>query len=262
MDASKKRLASVVLLLLHAAGLGCGDDTGTGGTGAGGSGGTGGSGGLGGSGGTGGGLPSVTISGQVFTFPDFDPVEDGDVCFIADGAEERCTPTGVNGAYSIANVPANTAGGLRFRADAIVNFYWMVATGTTDFERSVAVDTPAMVQSYYTQAAVTPSADGVVVAGQIFVGVQAGAVAVLTPSSGQGPYYWLDDVGTLDLGATETSEAGVGLGLFLDVSSADGPFTLHFERDGICDTPDAGAKVPAWEIPADADEVFVQFECP
>ncbi len=258
MTTSMRRLGWLALPLLLAASLGCGDDgsTGTGGTGGGG-----GTSGTGGTSGSGGGA-TLTIFGSLFDWPGQQPIEDGDVCFIAAGAPDLCTPTGVEGAYSLADVPANTAGALRFRGDTISTYYWMLATESADLERSAAVDTPASLQSYYTQAGVTPSADGVAVVGQIFAGVQPGAVAVLSPSSGQGPYYYLDAAGTLDLGATETSEAGVGVGLFLDVSPADGPFTLHFERNGVCDTPDAGAKVPPWEIPADADEVFIQFECP
>jgi hypothetical protein len=90
-----------------------------------------------------------------------------------------------------------------------------------------------------------------------------GGVPVLTPSSGQGPYYYLDNTGTLDLTATATTELGFGVGLFLDVSPADGPFSLHFMLDGqVCNTTGFGAALPPWEIPADADEVFVQFQCP
>jgi hypothetical protein len=56
---------------------------------------------------------------------------------------------------------------------------------------------------------------------------------------------------------------GIGVGLFLDVSPGDGPFALNFDFDGqTCDTPDFGADIPPWEIPADADEVFLQFQCP
>jgi hypothetical protein len=30
----------------------------------------------------------------------------------------------------------------------------------------------------------------------------------------------------------------------------------------VCNTTGFGAALPPWEIPADADEVFVQFQCP
>ena len=106
------------------------------------------------------------------------------------------------------------------------------------------------------------SADGVVVISQFYPN-GPGGVPVLTPSSGEGPYYYLDNTGTLDLSATATTDLGIGVGLFLDVSPGDGPFALNFDFDGqICDTPDFGADIPPWEIPADADEVFLQFQCP
>jgi hypothetical protein len=258
MTPSMRRLGWLALPLLLAASVSCGDDgsTGTGGTGGGG--GTAGTGGTAGSVGTGGGA-SVTISGQLLSFPN-QPVEGGDVCFVSAGATDLCTPTGVEGGYSLAGVPANTVGALRFRGTGIVTLYLMIVTQSDDLEIPMAVETPALVEQYYSQAGVTAGADGVLLQAQITPPV-AGAVPVLTPASGQGPYFWLDDTATLDLSATATTQIGVGI--FLDLEPSGGPFSLHFALDGqICDTPLFGGDLPPWEIPADADEVFIPFDCP
>jgi hypothetical protein len=150
---------------------------------------------------------------------------------------------------------------MRFRGTGIVTEYLMLVTQSDDLEISVGVETPAFFQQYYSQAGLTASADGVVVLAQFYPN-GPGGVPVLTPTSGEGPFYLLDPTGAFDLTATATTELGLGVGLFLDVKRSEGPFSLHFDLDGqICETPFWGADIPPWEIPADADEVFLQFQC-
>lgn len=260
-------LAALAVVALIASGTACDDDTGSGGEGGeGGSGGDGGSaggdggggaGGDDGGGGSGGGVPTIVLYGSIFEFPSNQPIEDGDVCFLAEGVE-LCTELGVQGAYFIDDVPLSTQGAVRTRAPSLPTSYLMFKSPAEgDVDLYVSFPSDASLDSYYEAAQVTrtpPSA-------AVFIAGASGALPVLTPASGEGPYY-LSASNELDLEATATVDLGVAL--FLDVDRADGPFTAHLEVEGlVCDFSFKGAKLTeAWQVPDDADAVFVHARCP
>ena len=260
-------LAALAVVALIASGTACDDDTGSGGEGGeGGSGGdggaaggngAGGAGGDEGGGGSGGGEPTVVIYGFVSEFPSNELVEEGDVCFLAEGVE-LCTELGVQGAYFIDDVPISTQGAVRIRAPSLPTSYLMFTTQAEgDGEVDFILPSNASLDSLYeaAQLTCTPTSAAVFIAGA------SGGLPVLTPASGEGPYY-LAPSGELDLLATATLDFGVAL--FLDVDRADGPFTAHLEVEGVvCDFNFYGAKVSeAWDLPDDAAQVFVHARCP
>ncbi|MBK6517302.1 MAG: hypothetical protein IPG04_25120 [Polyangiaceae bacterium] len=260
-------MAALALVSLIASGTACDDDTGSGGEGGeGGSGGDGGSaggdggggaGGDDGGGGSGGGEPTIVLYGSIFEFPSNQPIEDGDVCFLAEGVE-LCTELGVQGAYFIDDLPISTQGGFRIRAPTLPTSYLMFKTQAEgDGEVHFILPSHASLDSLYEAAQLTrtPTSAAVFIAGT------SQALPVLTPTSGEGPYY-LTGSGELDLEAMATVDIGVGL--FLDVDRAAGPFTAHLEVEGVvCDFNFYGAKVSEpWDLPDDAAQVFVHARCP
>ena len=53
------------------------------------------------------------------------------------------------------------------------------------------------------------------------------------------------------------------MAVFLNVDRGGGPYAVEFSDGGPpCTTPALGGELPDWTAPADADIVYVQFQCP
>jgi hypothetical protein len=196
-------------------------------------------------------------------FPGLDPVETGEVCFVAEGAADLCTPTGLNGAYALTGVPQNTSGAVRFTSSEVMTMYWVVATEAEDLVMSLATDTKAQGQSYFDQASVTPAAAALIVMGQVQAPVLPGWVATLDPATGSGPYYLVDGAGTIDVTATSNPSSDLAVAMFLNVDRDAGPISFKFDRDQeTCAVPEFGGPLSAWSVPEDAELVFFQLACP
>jgi len=218
-------------------------------------------------------VPSIAIFGKVYEMQPSGPnaaVHEADVCFVTEGADDICAstldhPDNQNydkGVYELVGVPMSTVGAVRFSGPTLSTFYYMVATESEDMDLTMSIDRPATIESYYDQTGIVRDTGGFVVLGEIFPDIKSDYEAVLTPASGEGPFYYGSPKGLLDLAATAT-KANIAMGVFLNVDLGDGPFMTSFTNGGpSCTTPSFGGAAPAWSIPADADIVYMAFECP
>jgi len=182
-----------------------------------------------------------------------------------EGANDRCTPTGIEGAYALAGLPTNTQGTLRFTGPGVVDFHWVLSTT----EQDVALpelwpEGPATLAAWYAQAALATDEGGAVLQVQVNATDPEGWVIELDPATAEGPYYW-DGNWTagdsmLDLDATETGATPIGI--FLNVDANGGPYAVKATRGMTeCTKVEHSGPISPWKVPAGADEVFVQLDC-
>ena len=190
------------------------------------------------------------------------PVEGAEVCFVPVVGDPLCTSAGAEGDYVLAEVPSHVEGAVRFQHESIATFYHLLVPGTDDLELTLTIETPTVIENFYTATQTSPGPDGVVVLAEIFPQAKAGYSASLEPSSGTGPYYYQSWNANLDLEATETN-VNVAMAVFLDVDRNGGPYDVVFDAGaGACTTPSMGEERSAFSVPADADIVYLQFACP
>lgn len=208
--------------------------------------------------------PTITISGALGTMPpsDVQPVDNGDVCFVPTQGDEVCTTSDSLGRYTLAEVPGNALGGLRFSHEVLAKFYLMLGTQEVDLSVNLFIDTPTVLQGYYDQTGVLRLDGRAVVLAELYPYAAEGWTATLSPASGDGPYYYANSGGLLDLEATATKLPSA-MAVFLNVDPAGGPYEVVWTKDGTsCTASSWGQPEPGpWAIPGDADITYRAYDC-
>lgn len=205
---------------------------------------------------------TVVVAAHVTLWPDGGDLAGAAVCWRRPAGDLCGATTDPSGAVAL-ELPAGEAGQLTFESPPLVPTAMPMVLGDYDVFLDVGLDGAAFLASLYTQAGVTqdPAHGTVTFVPFGSMGAIGDATLALTPASGQGPLY-LDASGLqLDLAATSTVP-GVGVGYFLDVDPADGPFEVGatLSSSAACDTPLLGEALEPFEV-LPGFEHFVMLSC-
>lgn len=203
----------------------------------------------------------VNVSGQVSVFRSGEALADAEVCWVEGESVGNCTTTDGEGQFALV-APGETHGALRFVGDAVAPSALILRTAQEDIElpEGFTVDAADILAGYFEQVGSTAVAGALTVVARAYP-EQAGYTMKLTPAGGEGPFYFNDNPGEIDMALVETASTSVGL--LLNVNPDDGPFDLQFSSaDALCDQPHIGGPLEEpWAVPAGVESVYVALDC-